>query len=130
MAEQAKITSLDALEHFRSARSSVCHQVAPVLDEVSKVRRTRMWLESEQRLHWERGGELKRTKKLEQARRELYSAQLSSLQRVDVVKKMAVEWKRAVEKRRGSCGRSRGWHRKFDSRNDRAAGKRLEGFNT
>lgn len=128
MAEQAKITSLDALEHFRSALVQYVTKSRRSLDEVSEeVRRTRMWLEGEQRLHWE--GELRRrTKKLEQAQEELYSAQLSSLQRVDVVKKMAVEkWKRAVEEAEGKLRAIKGWHRKFDSDVEPLA-KRLEGF--
>jgi predicted RecB family endonuclease len=77
MATQAKITSLEALELFRSRMivfgTKARRSLGDIGDEVS---RTRQWLQQEQRLRWESEIRL-RTKKLEQAEQELMSAKLS-----------------------------------------------------
>ena len=54
MAEQAKVTSLDALESFRAKLIVFLSKSRRSIDEVSdEIRRTRNWLQGEQRVHWE-----------------------------------------------------------------------------
>ena len=82
MADQAKVTSLDALELFRANLIVFINRAQSSLDEViDEVRRTRLWLVNDQRFHWER--EIRRRQKLmEAAKAELMSARLSGLREV------------------------------------------------
>jgi hypothetical protein len=79
MAERANITSIDALEAFRAHLIVFTTTAHRSLDEVGdQVRRLRLWLQSDQRMHWE--GELrKRTRVLDEARQELLGARLAGL---------------------------------------------------
>lgn len=82
MADQAKVTSLDALEHLRSSLIVFINRAQSSVDEVlDEVRRTRMWLLNDQRYHWEREIR-KRQKLLDAARTELMSARMSGLREV------------------------------------------------
>ena len=91
MPEQAQVTSVDAIELFRSNLIVFLSKARPALEEVSAdVQRTRMWLENEQREHWDR--EMKRrARDLEQAQAELFSARLSRLQQATAVQHMNVQ---------------------------------------
>jgi hypothetical protein len=90
MADRAQVTSVEALESFRSALVIYLSKVRPALEEMSnEVLRARQWLQNDQRRHWE--GEMKqRTKKLERARAELFSVSMSKLQEVSSVQQLLV----------------------------------------
>lgn len=77
MADQAKITSLDALEALRSHLIVFSAKAKRSLDDTGdEVHHTRDWLQHEQRMRWE--AEIRqRAKKLAQAEQELLSAKLS-----------------------------------------------------
>src|SRR5258707_2447270 len=79
MAEQARITSIDALESFRASLINYLTTAHQHLDGVSDdVRRVRGWVQTDQRMHWQ--GELRRRlRALELAEQELFSAKLSGL---------------------------------------------------
>ncbi|MGO9199824.1 MAG: hypothetical protein ACLQM8_04705 [Limisphaerales bacterium] len=79
MTQKANVTAVDALEAFRAELVLYISKARPTLEEVSaEVLRTRLWLENEQRTHWE--NELRRrTRELEQAQQALFSARLSNL---------------------------------------------------
>lgn len=79
MAQQAHVTSLEALEHLRSSLIVFLGHAHRSVDEVGdEVRRTRGRLQNEWRTHWE--GEIrKRRRLLDQAEAELMSAKLSNL---------------------------------------------------
>lgn len=79
MADQAKITSVEALETFRTNLILFLSKSRLRVDEaVDEIRRTRGWLQSGQRPHWE--GEIRRRRRtLDQAEQELLNARLSSL---------------------------------------------------
>src|SRR2546430_6056173 len=81
MDQQAKVTSVDALENFRASLILFLSKAKPALEEVMhEVVRTRLWVENEQRSFWER--EIKtRRRKLEQAQAELFSANISKIQK-------------------------------------------------
>ncbi len=78
MAEQVKVTSIDALETFRASLIIFLTEAHRSLDEVGDaVRRTRQWVQSDQRMHWE--GEIRRRKKiLDAAEAEFFGARLAS----------------------------------------------------
>jgi hypothetical protein len=82
MAERAQVTSVEAIESFRSALVVYLSKVRPALEEMSsEVMRARQWLQNDQRRLWE--GEMKmRAKKLERAKAELFSVSMSKFQEV------------------------------------------------
>ena len=77
MSDQAKVTSLDALEDFRASSIVFLTKARQSVDQASdEVRRTRHWLQNEQRTHWE--GVIRRCRRvLDQAQGELMSARMS-----------------------------------------------------
>src|SRR5437870_9118751 len=90
MPEQAQVTSVDAIESFRSSLIVFLSKARPTLEEISSdVLRTRQWLETDQREHWDR--EMRRRRRdLDQAQAELFSARLSKLQQASAAQYMAV----------------------------------------
>jgi hypothetical protein len=128
MAEQAKVTSVDALEKFRNSLIMFLNTAHQHLDGVGDdVRRMRGWVQSEQRLYWQ--SELrKRNQLLELAEQELYSAKLSALRdnisnQQNAVRKARVAVTEAEEKLRAV----KMWTRNFDHAADPML-KRLEGL--
>lgn len=117
MADKAQVTSLEALETFRSHLIVYLSQARPALEEVSaEVMRTRIWLESEQRTHWE--SELRRrVKTLEQAQQALFSSRLGALRHETAAEQMAVHRaKRAVEEADAKLRVIKKWNREFEGR--------------
>ena len=128
MAEQAKITSLDALESFRANLIVFMTTAHRCVDEAGdEVRRTRQWLQGEQRMHWE--GEARRRKRvLDQAEADLYSARLSGLKDRTIVQEEAVrKSKRGMEEAEDKLRAVKKWNRDFDNATDSLV-KRLEGM--
>ncbi len=79
MAQQAHVTSLDALESFRASLIVFLGHAHRSVDEVGdEVRRMRGRLQNEWRTHWEQEIS-KRRRLLSQAEQDLLSAKLSSL---------------------------------------------------
>ena len=117
MAERAQVTSLETLDTFRSQLIVYLSQARPALEEVSaEVLRTRMWLENDQRTHWE--NELRRrSKTLEQAQQALFSSRLGALRRETAVEQLAVHRaKRAVDEADAKLRVLKKWCREFDAR--------------
>ena len=117
MAQKAHVTSLEALETFRANLVVYLSQARPALDEVSAdVMRVRMWLDQEQRLHWE-GQMRRRTKELEQAQQALFSARLGVLRKETVAEQFAVHRaKAAVAEADEKLRTIKRWTREFDGR--------------
>ena len=117
MADKAQVTSVEALDSFRSHLIVYLSQARPALEEVSaEVLRTRVWLENDQRTHWE--NELRRrSKTLEQAQQALFSSRLGALRRETAVEQMAVHRaKHAVEEADAKLRVIKKWTREFDAR--------------
>ena len=128
MAEQAKITSLDALESFRANLIVFMTTAHRCVDEAGdEVRRTRQWLQGEQRMHWE--GEARRRKRvLDQTEADLYSARLSGLKDRTIVQEEAVrKAKRAMTEAEDKLRVLKKWNRDFDNATDSLV-KRIEGM--
>ena len=90
MADQAQVTSFGAIETFRANLILFLHGARLRVDEVGgEIRRTRGWVQNEQRLHWE--GEIRRRRRtLDQAGQELLNAKLSAFRDNFSVERMAV----------------------------------------
>ena len=116
MAQQARVTSLDALEAFRAQLILFLHKAHARLAEVEdEIRKTRVWLQSEQRLYWE--GEIRRRDRaLAQAQQELMSAKLSSLRQNIAPEQMAVRRaKEALAEAEQKLRNVKLWTRNFES---------------
>ncbi|MEI8233703.1 MAG: hypothetical protein WCH57_03350 [Verrucomicrobiota bacterium] len=116
MADQAKITSLDALEILRSRLLVFLTKANRSLDDTGgEVHRTREWLQHEQRMRWE--AEIRqRAKKLAQAEQELLSAKLAGhrealVNRQAIVQRAKIALAEAQEKLRAV----KQWAVRFDS---------------
>jgi hypothetical protein len=127
MANQARVTSTDALESFRASLIVFLGKARRSVDDVGdEVRRTRQWLQHDQRLLWE--GELRRrTKALERAEQELMSVRLASHQESALMaRQMAVnKAKGAVSEAGDKIRKVKTWSQNFDNRADPVV-KRLE----
>lgn len=116
MKDQARVSSVDALEAFRASLILFLERARRSLDEVSdEVRRTRLWLQNEQRIKWE--GELKRRRKiLDQAEEELLAARISSLREAKSAQQAAVHRARhAVSEAEGKLRTIKGWRGNFEN---------------
>lgn len=128
MAEQAKVTSIDALETFRVALISFLTDSRRSLEEVTDaVRRTRSWLEQEQRPYWE--SQIRaRNRVLQEIEAELFGAKLSPLRDVSAKQQEAVRRaRRAVEEAEIRLRNVKKWVRDYDSVVE-PLNKRLEGL--
>jgi hypothetical protein len=129
MADQAKVTSIEALESFRASLIVFLAKARRALDDSSEdARRTRQWLQHDQRLHWdyELSG---RRKKLEQARQELMSARLSTHQSSAVAARQlaAARAEREVAELEAKLKKLKAWGQNFDTLADPPL-KRIDGL--
>jgi len=128
MAEQAKVTSVDALESFRASLIVFLSDAHRCLDEVGdEVRRTRHWVQTDQRTFWE--GELRRRGKiLEAAETEFFGARLSSMREPSAQQRLAVHRaKAAVAEAEEKLRNIKAWNRNYDGATDPLL-KRLNGL--
>jgi hypothetical protein len=117
MADHARVSSVDALESFRSHLLVYVSQARPSLEEVSsEVVRTRVWLENDQRIHWENQMR-RRTKVLEEAQQALFSARIGNLRTESSMEQLLVQRaKRAVEEADAKLRVVKKWNREFEGR--------------
>ena len=79
MPQRAHVTSVDAIDAFRSDLIVYLSKARPTLEEVSSdVLRMRLWLENDQRNYWDNQVR-KRATLLEQAQAALCSSKISNL---------------------------------------------------
>ncbi|SRR5712691_11790706 len=116
MAQRAQVTSVEALEDFRATLIVYLSKARPTLEEVSAdVLRTRLWLENEQRTHWEIEVR-RRHKELERAQQELFSARLSNLRKETAAEVMAVHRaRRSLDEAQTKLLTLKRWLREFDA---------------
>jgi hypothetical protein len=128
MSNQARITSSDALEAFRANLVVFVTKAREAVDTVrDRVRRTRNWLQHDQRIHWE--GEIrKRQRHLDQVTQELYSARLTKMTGAIAIREAVVrKAKAAVEEGHQKLRNVKKWNQNFDSVADPLM-KKLDGF--
>jgi len=126
MSERAKVTSLEAIEAFRSRLIIYRDKAGRVLDEVAEdVKRTRVWLQSDRVTHWE-GQIRRRQKELEMRQQELFSAQISGMRDASFVQKQAVQKaRRALQEAEDKLRLIKQWNRQYDQRVE-PVGKQVE----
>ena len=91
MSNQARVSSIDALESFRSQLIQYIGKARVALEDMtSEARRTKDWLDHDRFNFWSTQIR-KRTKLLEQAEQELYSANLTSPLAANAIQKMNVQ---------------------------------------
>lgn len=115
MADQAKITSIEALEAFRACLIVFVDSAHRSIDQVGDdVRRMRSWVHSEQRIHWEREIR-KRDRILGEAKQELMRVKLSGLRDNTFPQEEAVRRaKRALEHAEEKLRNVKRWTRDYD----------------
>lgn len=128
MEGQARVGSIDALEAFRAALIRYTERAKRALDDVTgEVKRTRGWLETEQRQKWENEYR-RRARALEQAEQELFSARMSSMKNDKSAQQMAVnKARRALLEAEQKLAVIKRWRQAYDARVE-ALSKQLEGL--
>ena len=119
MADRAQVTSVEAIEAFRSALIVYLSKARPALEEMgSEVLRMRQWLENDQRRFWE--AEMKaRTKKLERARAELFTVSMSKFQEVSSAQQLIMhKAKAACEEAQAKIAMLKKWERELENRSE------------
>ncbi len=126
MDSQARVGSIDAIEAFRATLIRYAERARRALDDVTgEVKRTRGWLESEQRQKWE-AEYRRRARQLEQAEQELFSARLSTLRQDKSVQQLAVKKaRRALTEAEEKLAVLKRWRQAYDARVE-ALAKQLE----
>lgn len=116
MADQANITSLEALEAFRASLIVFANKAHTRLDEVGdEVRRTKSWLQHDRRIFWQTEIRRRRTK-LDQAEGELMTARMSSMRENYTLQLMAVrKAKEALHEGEAKLNAVRKWSRDFEA---------------
>ncbi len=119
MPDRAHVTSVDALESFRSSLIIYLTKARSTLEEVSSdVQRMRSWLENEKRSFWENEVR-RRSQALQDAQQALFSAKLSTFRQAGSVEQLMVQRaKRALEEADGKLRVVKQWNRVFDNRAD------------
>jgi hypothetical protein len=117
MPERSKVTSVEALDSFRAAILVFLAKARPALDEACHdVVRTRLWLQTEQRTHWERQVR-RRSLELEEVRQELFSARLSKLQDATAAQYLAFRRaQRALADTEAKLNLLKTWDREIENR--------------
>lgn len=91
MAQQAQVTSVEAIAAFRAELVVYLAQMRPVLDEITnEVLHTRSWLEDDRRRYWQQEYR-SRSRKLEDARQELFTAAMSRMGDAASFQQLAVQ---------------------------------------
>jgi CHASE3 domain sensor protein len=122
MSNQAKVSSIEALEAFRSALIVFLTKARCVVDDSSEeVSRMRQWIQHDQRTHWE--GEFRRkSKQLDQAKAELMSVRLGAAAHQEsarMSRQMAVaKAQRELAEVEGKLRKLKGWGQNYDTATD------------
>lgn len=117
MADRAQVTSVEAIESFRSALVIYLSKARPALEEMSnEVLRAKQWLQNDQRRLWE--SEMKaRSKKLERAKAEMFSVSMSKFQEVGAAQQLALHRaKAAYEEGQEKLALLKKWDHELDNR--------------
>jgi hypothetical protein len=115
MAERANVTSIENLELFRTSLIVYLEKGGTALDEiVDEVRRTREWIDSNQRAHWT--NQLRRRQRAhDQAQQDLYSARISGMHDASAAQLQAVRrTEAALEEAEHKIRIIKKWSRDFD----------------
>jgi hypothetical protein len=117
--QQAKVSSIEAIEQFRSVLLVFLSKARPTLEEIiSEVNRTKNWLENDQLAFWDRQMKVRR-RDLDEAQAELFSARISTIQQASAAQQMAVQRAmRAVREAEDKMRILKKWSRDIENRSD------------
>ncbi|MEM9016606.1 MAG: hypothetical protein AAGC68_06300 [Verrucomicrobiota bacterium] len=116
MADRARVNSIENLEQFRASLVLFVERASLIVDEVSEeVKRTRIWLQTEQKLRLTH--EIKRkNRKLEMLEQELFTARLSKLKNAKTGQQMQInQVRRELRELEDKTRAVASWLRNFDS---------------
>lgn len=116
MSDKAHITHVEALDRFRSRLVLFVERATMVLDEVNEeVKRTRIWLQTEQKLKLQ--SELKRkNREMEMLQQELFTARLSPLRTTATGQQLRINrMRRELRELETTLRALVVWSRQFDS---------------
>jgi hypothetical protein len=130
MADQAQVTSVDAIEAFRASLVLYLSKAKPAVEQVgAEMMRTRVWVQSTQRQYWENQMRL-RKRKLEEAQGQLFNARISQFQQSTLLETMAVQRaQRAVTEAEGKLALLKKWSLDIETRADPLV-KQLDQFHS
>jgi len=116
MPQPAQVTSVEALEAFKSSLIVYLEKGGRLLDEVSEdVVRTRIWLETDRQLYWKKLVH-QRTKEMAQAEQELLTARLSDMPEAIKARRLAVnKAKLALHRAEDGLARVKQWLRRYET---------------
>ena len=117
MSNQARVSSIDALEAFRAELIHYIEKARVALEDMTgEARRTRTWLDVDRTQHW--SGQMKKlTKLLHQAEEELYSANLTNPQASNTLQKMAVaKVRHKLDEAEAKMRVTKRWRQVYDNR--------------
>jgi len=116
MSQTAKVTSIEAVDAFKTSLIVYLEKAGSVLDDVSDdVVRTRIWLQSDRQLHWKHQTR-QRTRELAQAEQELMTARLSGVPEAIKARQMTVNKARlALRESEERLARVKQWMRQFET---------------
>jgi hypothetical protein len=119
MPQRANITSVEAIQAFRTNLLIYLGKARPALDEAgSEVMRVRLWLETERRPYW-RKEFLNRSRRLEDAESALFSAKMSSFSEASAAQQASVQKaRRAVAEAEDKLRSIKRWQRDYENRTD------------
>lgn len=117
MADQAKVSSIDALEAFRADLIRFVENARAALEDAEgEVRRTKIWLDGDRTAHWTRQMKL-RIKQLDQAEADSHNAHITRPDESHVSLKLAmVRAKRRVVEAEEKLRVLKHWRLHFDNR--------------
>ncbi len=130
MRHAANIRSIEALQYFRSNLIVYAERAGATVDEVmDEARRTRMWLQNDRKPYWQK--QVRHlTRKLEEAKSELFSARLSQFHESTQLQQMTVnKVQRAMNIADAKLKLVNQWIKRFDHQVDPVA-KQVEKFRT
>jgi hypothetical protein len=117
MPQQAQVTSVEAIQAFRSQLVVYLAAMRPGLDEItSEVLRTRSWLEDDRRRYWLQE-QRTRSRKLEDAKQELFNVSMSQMGGAASFQQMAVQRaQRSLREVEDKLAVLKKWDRELDNK--------------
>ena|SRR5579859_3496521 len=115
MAEKAVVSSVDAIESFRSNLIIYLSKARPTLEEINaEVMRLRSWMDNDQRSLWESQFK-RRSKELQEAQAALFSSRIGLLKKESAAEQMAVhKAKRSLDEAELKIRVLKRWSRDFE----------------
>jgi hypothetical protein len=116
MANRSNVTSVEAIDSFRASFIVYLSKARAALDEVtSDVSRARVWVQVNQRTHWESQAK-HRKQLLDEAQEILLSSKMSNIRKVSASEQMAVaRAKHALAEAEAKVRLIKGWDRNFEN---------------